>query len=179
VTVSDRVLPLLYVSPQQINAQVLSDLPDGDYTLQVHSPGQPDVSANFTVARNSPGLFGQSMNSQTYAIATHADGTPITPASPAQAGETISLLGTGFGPYTTPVIDGFFPPNPPPALVDSVSVSAGGQTAAPIWAGAAPGFAGITLTTFQIPAAMTGSGTVQVTVNVNGATSNAVMLPIQ
>jgi uncharacterized protein (TIGR03437 family) len=179
VTVSDRVLPLLYVSPQQINAQVLSDLPDGDYTLQVHSPGQPDVSANFTVARNSPGLFGQSMNSQTYAIATHADGTPITPASPAQAGETISLLGTGFGPYTTPVIDGFFPPNPPPALVDSVSVSAGGQTAAPVWTGAAPGFAGITLTTFQIPATMAGGGTVQVTVSVNGATSNAVMLPIQ
>jgi uncharacterized protein (TIGR03437 family) len=179
VTVTDRILPLLYVSPQQINAQVPSDLPDGDYTLQVHSPGQPDVSANFSVARNSPGLFGQSMNSQTYAVALHADGSPITPDSPAQGGETISLLGTGFGPYAAPVIDGFFPPDPPPAIADTVSISAGDQNPATIWSGAAPGFAGITLTTFQVPAAMAGSGTVQVTVNVNGASSNSVMLPIR
>jgi len=39
VTVSDRILPLLYVSPTQINAQVPSDLGDGDYTLQVHNNG--------------------------------------------------------------------------------------------------------------------------------------------
>ena len=179
VTVNDRILPLLFVSPQQINAQVPSDLPDGDYTLQVHSPGQPDVSATFSIARNSPGLFGQSMNSQTYAIALHADGSPITPDNPAQSGETVALLGTGFGPYTAPVIDGFFPPNPPPAVADLVSVNAGDQNLTPAWAGAAPGFAGITLTRFQIPTAMAGSGTIQVSVNVNGASSNAVMLPIQ
>jgi uncharacterized protein (TIGR03437 family) len=179
VTVNDRILPLLYVSPQQINAQVPSDLPDGDYTLQVHSAGQPDVSANFSIARNSPGLFGQSMNSQIYAVVLHADGSPVTPDSPAQAGETISLLGTGFGPYNTPVIDGFFPPDPPPALTDLVSISAGNQNPSPIWSGAAPGLTGITLTKFQIPAAMAGSGTVPLSVSINGANSNAVMLPIQ
>ena len=79
--------------------------------------------ANFSVARNSPGLFGQSMNSQVYAIALHADGSLITPDSPAQGGENISLLGTGFGPYATKVIDEFFPPVPPPALADTVTVS--------------------------------------------------------
>jgi uncharacterized protein (TIGR03437 family) len=179
VAVNDRILPLLYVSPQQINAQVPSDLPDGDYTLQVHSPGQPDVSATFSIARNSPGLFGQNLNSQTYALALHADGSPVTPDSPAQAGETIALLGTGFGPYNTPVIDGFFPPDPPPALADLVTISAGDQSPLPSWSGAAPGFAGITLTKFQIPAGMAGSGMVQVSVNVNGASSNSVMLPIQ
>jgi len=179
VTVNDRILPLLYVSPQQINAQVPSDLSDGDYTLQVHSPGQPDVSATFSVARNSPGLFGQSTNSQMYAIALHADGSPVTTDSPAQAGETISLLGTGFGPYATPVIDGFFPPNPPPALADTVSINLGDQNPAPTWTGAAPGFAGVDMTTFQVPASLAGSGTLQVTVSVNSANSNSVMLPIQ
>jgi uncharacterized protein (TIGR03437 family) len=179
VTVNDLILPLLYVSPQQINAQVPSALSDGDYTLVIHSLTQPDVSATFTVARDSPGLFGQSLNSQTYAIALHADGSPITQDSPAQAGETISLLGTGFGPYAGPVIDGFFPPNPAPALADTVSISLGGQSPTPTWTGAASGFAGVTATQFQIPATMAGSGTVQVSVSVNGATSNAVMLPIQ
>jgi uncharacterized protein (TIGR03437 family) len=60
-----------------------------------------------------------------------------------------------------------------------VSISAGDQNPVPISSGAAPGYAGVTLTKFQIPAAMAGRGTVQVTVNVNGASSNAVMLPIQ
>jgi uncharacterized protein (TIGR03437 family) len=119
------------------------------------------------------------LNSQTYALALHADGSPVTPDSPAQAGETIALLGTGFGPYNTPVIDGFFPPDPPPALADLVTISAGDQSPLPSWSGAAPGFAGITLTKFQIPAGMAGSGMVQVSVNVNGASSNSVMLPIQ
>jgi uncharacterized protein (TIGR03437 family) len=179
VTVNDYILPLLYVSPQQVNAQVPFELSDGDYTLLVHSPGQPDVSATFTVARNSPGLFGQSMNSQTYAVALHADGSLITPDSPAQSGETISLLGTGFGPYSTPVIDGFFPPAPPPALADSVSISLGNQNPTPTWSGAAPGYAGVSMTTFQVPPTLAGSGTVQLMVGVNSANSNTVMLPIQ
>jgi uncharacterized protein (TIGR03437 family) len=179
VTVNNFILPLLYVSPQQINAQVPVELPDGDYTLTVRSPGQPDISATFTVARNSPGLFGQTMNSQMYAIALHGDGSLITPDSPAQGGETISLLGTGFGPFATQVIDGFFPPAPPPALMDSVSISLGNQNPTPTWSGAASGYTGVTMTTFQIPASLAGSGATQMTVTVNSATSNAVMLPIQ
>jgi uncharacterized protein (TIGR03437 family) len=179
VTVADRILPLLYVSPQQVNAQVPSNLPDGDYTLTVHGLNQPDVSASFTVARNSPGLFGQSMNSQIYAIALHEDGSTVTPDNPAQAGETVSLLGTGFGPYTAPVIDGFFPPDPPPALVDSVSIIAGDQNPTTVWVGAAPGFAGITITKFRVPSGMAGSGSVDVAVSVNGASSNSVVLPIR
>jgi uncharacterized protein (TIGR03437 family) len=57
VTVGDRLLPLLFVSPQQINAQVLSDVPDGEHTLRVRWTGKPDVTGTFVVSRNSPGLF--------------------------------------------------------------------------------------------------------------------------
>lgn len=179
VTVNDRILPLLFVSPQQINAQVPSDLPDGDYTLQVHATGQPDVTGAFTVARDAPGLFFQSMNSQQYAIALHDDGSPITPDNPARAGETISLLGTGFGPYNSIVIDGFFPPDPPPALVDTVGIVAGDQNPAPTWTGAAAGYTGVAVTKFKIPDGMPSGTAVPVSVNVNGVVSNTVMLPIQ
>ena len=37
-----------------------------------------------------------------YAMAFHADGSMVTTSSPAAAGETISLLGTGFGPIRRP-----------------------------------------------------------------------------
>lgn len=179
VTVNDRILGLLYVSPQQINAQIPSDLPAGDYTLQVHSTGQPDVSATFSVVRNAPGIFLQNTNSQQYAMALHDDGSLVTPDSPARAGETISLLGTGFGPYNGVVIDGFFPPDPPPSLADSVSVSAGGQTPSNVWSGAAPGFTGLTVTKFTVPDGLPSGTMVPVNVSVNGASSNTVMLPLQ
>jgi len=179
VTVSDRILPLLYVSPDQINAQIPSDLPAGDYTLQVHSPGQPDVSATFSVVRNAPGLFTTSINGQTYAMAYHADGTPVTNDSPATAGETLSLFGTGFGPYNGVLVDGFFPPDPPPALTDSVTISAGDQNPALVWAGAAPGFSGIALVTFTVPGGMPTGTAVPLTVTINGNTSNTVSLPLQ
>src|SRR5262249_42817470 len=56
VSVADRLLPLLFVSPRQINAQVPSDLADGTYPLKVQAIGQGDISSSFTVRRNSPGL---------------------------------------------------------------------------------------------------------------------------
>jgi len=179
VTVNDRILPLLYVSPNQINAQVPSDLGDGDYGLQVHNIGQDDISATFSVARNSPGLFFQTVNSQQYALALHDDGSVVTPDNPAKAGETLSLLGTGFGPYNGVVIDGFFPPNPAPAVVDSVSLSTGDQMVSTMSSIAAPGYTGLTLTKFKVPDSMQSGSTVPVKVTVNGANSNTVMVPIQ
>ncbi|HEY6392031.1 MAG TPA: hypothetical protein VIX89_12180 [Bryobacteraceae bacterium] len=179
VTVNDRILPLLYVSPSQINAQVPSGLGDGDYTLQVHNSGQDDISATFSVARNSPGLFFQTVNSQQYALALHDDGSVVTPDNPARPGETLSLLGTGFGPYNGLVIDGFFPPNPAPAVADSVNLSTGDQVTSTMWSGAAPGYTGLTLTKFKVPDSMQSGATVPVKVTVNGADSNTVMVPIQ
>ena len=44
-----RFLALLYIASDQINAQLFSDLQDGDYTLAVHRTGQPDASKVFTV----------------------------------------------------------------------------------------------------------------------------------
>src|SRR5581483_6182293 len=174
-TVNDRILPLLFVSPQQINAQVPSDLPDGDYTILVHSTGQPDVSATFTVARNAPGLFFQSLDAKPYVIALHADGSQVTADSPAQAGETISILGTGFGPYAGRVIDGFFPPNPAPALADPVTLTTGDQSPAPAWAGAASGYTGVASTSFKVPDGLPGGTAVPLKITINGQDSNTVL----
>lgn len=179
VTVNNLILPLLFVSPTQINAQVPSELTDGNYTLLIQNTGQPAVSANFTVARNAPGLFFQTLNSQPYVVAMHADGSAVTPDSPAIAGETISMLGTGFGPYNSALPDGFFPPTPAPVLEDSVSISLGGQNPAPTWVGAASGYTGLTSTVFTVPTGLPSGAPVPLTVTINGIESNTVMLPVQ
>jgi len=179
VTINDQILGLLFVSPQQINAQVPSNLTDGQYTLSVQVAGQAPVTATFTVARDAPGLFFNTVNSQQYALALHPDGSPVTTDSPAAAGETISLLGTGFGPYAATVVDGFFPTTPAPALSDSLTITIGGQTPAPTWSGAAAGFVGIACTNFQVPSGLPSGTSVPLNVTINGVASNTVMLPIQ
>jgi uncharacterized protein (TIGR03437 family) len=179
VTVNDSILGLLFVSPQQINAQIPSSLSDGSYTLVVHSTGEPDVSAAFTVSRDAPGLFFQTIGSKQYAIALHADGSVITPESPAAAGETISFLGTGFGPYKGTVLDGFFPTNPAPTVSDTVTISLGSQSPAVIWSGAAVGYTGVTSTKFQVPTGLPSGTSVPLSVSVNGTVSNTVQLPLE
>jgi uncharacterized protein (TIGR03437 family) len=177
VTINGTFLPLTFVSPQQINAQLPSSLTDGNYTLEVETAGQQPISGNFTVARDAPGLFSSMAGSVSYAMAFHADGSMITTSSPAAAGETISFLGTGFGPYEQPVLDGFFPPNPPPAVSDSVDLTVGGQKASSS-STAAPGFTGVTTTQFQVPSGLSGSA-VPLLVTINGIDSNTVMLPVK
>ena len=151
VTVSDRILPLLYVSPQQINAQVPSDLPDGQYSLKVQWVGKPDVFGTFTVARNSPGLFSRPVDSQPFTMATHEDGSAVTPDSPARRGELVTVFGTGFGPFNQKVIDGFILPDPSSIpVVDPVEITAGEAAVQPVWTGGAPGFVGTVVTRFRI-----------------------------
>jgi uncharacterized protein (TIGR03437 family) len=179
VTINSSILGLMFVSPQQINAQIPSGLSDGQYTLDVHVTGQADVTTTFTIQRDAPGLFFNTVNSVQYALAFHADGTPVAVTSPVVAGETISVLGTGFGPYASTVPDGFFPPAPAPTLNDSLSITLGGQAVSPTWSGAAAAFVGITTTSFQIPTGL-GSGTnVALQISVNGVTSNTAMIPLQ
>ena len=180
VMVGSRILPLLFVSPEQINAQVPLELVDGAYTLTVQSPGQPDVTAQLTVSRNAPALFSRPENQVAYVMASHADGTPVTAESPAQPAETLTVYGTGFGPYAKPVLDGFLIPDTSGyKVMDSVVVNAGPDPLQPVWSGAAASFVGITLTTFQVPSDLPAASAVPFTVTVNGRPSNTVMLPLQ
>ena len=170
VTIADRFLPLVSVSPQQVIAQLPSNLSEGDYTLEVHTAGQPDVSADFSVARNAPGLFPNP---------THADGSPASVDNPAKRGETITILGTGFGPYISPVIDGFFPANPPPGLQDSVDVLVGEQILAPVRIQAATGYTGMVSMDVVVTDAFPQGANVEIKVRINGRLSNKLILPTQ
>ncbi len=98
VTINNYILPLLFVSPTQINAQLPSELVDGNYTLLVQQTGQPDVTGQLTISRDAPGVFTQSNTlNQPLVLALHADGSLVTFDSPAIHGEQISIFGTGFG----------------------------------------------------------------------------------
>jgi uncharacterized protein (TIGR03437 family) len=180
VLVGSNILPLVFVAPRQINAQLPPNLVDGVYTLTVQSPGNPDVSANFTVARNAPGLYNKIVNGQAFGLFLHENGDPITADSPAHRDETVTLLGTGFGPLLQMSPEGFpVAESDTSALVDPLSIVAGGNTIAPTYAGAADGRVGVMAIRFPISDPLPTATTLNFKVNVGGQDSNTVLLPLE
>ena len=180
VTSGDRILPLFFVSPTQINFLLPADFPLGPAGLTVSAPGQADLRAAFTVVRNAPGLFQQNINGQPFAIATHEDGSPVTLAAPAKPGELLTLYGTGFGPTDHLRPAGFAIPDQPPFQVtDPMKVSIGDGTIQPENVFAAPGGVGMDALQFRLPDSSLSGTNAALHITVNGQDSNTVSLPVQ
>jgi uncharacterized protein (TIGR03437 family) len=182
VQVANRMLPLFFVSPAQINAELPADLTLGSQTLTVSAQGQPDVNASFTVVRDAPGLFEQAVSGQTqsFAVAMHEDGSAVTLASPARRGELLTVYGPGFGP-TGPVRPvGFAVPQTPPfLLLDAASLLVGGAVLQAENALAAPGRVGVDAVQFRLSDGAPSGTNAPLRVSVNGQQSNTVLLPVQ
>lgn len=197
VTVNGGILPLIFVSPSQINAQLLSTIGEGEHTLTVHTTGQKDVTGKFTVKKNAPGVFFNLTSSgMPLAAALHQDLTPITQDSPARKGEIVTLYGTGLGAYTQPWIDGFIlptdflfyladpvkvlaaPPAPVPADPNAPP-PAPPVIRDPVFAGGAPGMVGANVVQLKIDNDLPAGSVLEFYLSVNGRESNHVQLPIQ
>jgi uncharacterized protein (TIGR03437 family) len=180
VTLNDRLLPLFYISPQQINAQLFSDLQDGEYTLTVHHTTQKDASRSFIVKRDSPGLFEwHPQQGEATVAAFRENGTMLTADNPATPNETISIYGTGFGLYDQNLVDGF--PTPTSGnwnVVDPVKVTVDGQTYTPVSARAANGLIGMVVLRVKLTGTLP-SGLVTTKVTVGNVDSNTSKLPMK
>jgi uncharacterized protein (TIGR03437 family) len=167
--VGDRVLPLFFVSPNQINANLPDDIATGSQVLTVSPGNQPDVRVAFNVVRNAPGLFPG---------AFHEDGSPVSADSPAKSGEIVTMYGTGFGPADHARLEGFpIPASPAYLMQDSATVQAGDTTITAEKTFAAPGRFGIDAVQFRVDGVASGSVTVKVTIN--GTESNGILLQVQ
>jgi len=135
---------LIYVSPTQINFLVPPNLIPGTVNLNVVVDSWAGPSIAIQIAAASPALF--QLDAQN-AIATEADGTLITPASPARPGDIVILYATGLG-YTAPPVVYSQIPKMAALIVQSATfiVQFNGVPMDPggiIYAGIAPGFAGL------------------------------------
>lgn len=180
VQAATRMLPLFFVSPGQINAQLPGDFAEGPATLTVSAQGQPDVHASFTVVRNAPGLFQQIVNGKSFAVALHQDGSVVTTDAPALRGELLTVYGTGFGPtdHMRPV--GFEVPQTPPfLLLDAASVVVGDAVLAAENAFAAPAHVAVDVVQFRLGDGAPSATNAPLRVRINGQESNTVLLPVQ
>ena len=180
VRLNGRLLPLMFASPSQINLQLPSDVPVGSATLVVSAPGQADVTADFQVVRDAPGVFQQVVDGQSYALVFHQDGTQVTVAKPAAPDELLSVYGTGFGPTTPARPDGFaVPASPVYALQDAATVQVGDASVAAQDGFAVAGSVGLDVVRFRLPKDAPTGTNAPLSVTINGQPSNTGMLPLR
>jgi uncharacterized protein (TIGR03437 family) len=180
VRANGQVLPLFFVSPGQINAQLPSNLPAGYQNLVVHIDGKPDASQSFMAARNAPGLFGTVTSGSVFAVATHQDGSAVSASSPARRGEVVTFYGTGLGPYNPMPVDGLaVPAGAKYTLADPVKVMMGDLQIDPVWAGAAAGRVGVAAVQIKIADSLPHGTSVSVKLHINSVESNSVLLPVE
>lgn len=153
VSVNGVRAPLLFVSPQQINAQVPFEVQPGDAALVVTTPTRTSAAENVRVAAAAPGIFA------------------VTGAL--RPGGAITIYATGLGAVTPAIATGVAAPLSPlsrTALQPQVSI--GGSAVTPAFSGLAPQFVGLYQINATIPAGIA-VGPTTVTVRADGRISNA------
>ena len=126
---------IFYSSAGQINALAPPELaPNSSTSISILANGAKVADISVPVVAAAPGIF-TTANGTGPAAANNEDGSINSASNPAIPGSIISLYATGEGS------------NP-----NSVSVKIGGYTAEVLYAGTAPGFAGLMQINVRVPA---------------------------
>jgi uncharacterized protein (TIGR03437 family) len=159
---------LQFAGPTQINA-ILPEDASGLLTLTAKSPAGASA-INIVIEPAVPAIFTQLGTGSGPASALNAvSGTVITTSNKARAGDAVSLYLTGLG--ATETRDNLQWAK----LVPKVFV--GNLEAQILYAGRAPGFAGLDQINFVVPAGVPSGDTTPLRVESNSRVSNAVTLP--
>ena len=147
---------IYFVSPTQVNFLVPSLLIPGPATVQLVVDSVPGPLVQVVIAATAPAFF---QLDQENAIATRTDGSVVTPANPAKAGEVVVLYATGLGRTTPDTGYGEVATTAAPIKqLSDLKLTLGGVTVDPrqiLYAGVSPGFGGLYQINLKLPDTMT------------------------
>jgi uncharacterized protein (TIGR03437 family) len=157
LSVNGTPVPLLFVSPTQINAQLPNNV-NGPSSISVHTPGGVSSNFNFSVQSTAPAVFMSGVAGPTTGLATvfrAANNQLVTPTNPIRPGDTLVIYLTGMGLTTPSVAAGQPAPASPLALASAVPVvTLGGTNLTIAYAGLAPGEVGVYQINAVVPPAV-------------------------
>ncbi len=179
VIVDNSPAALFYVSPTQVNFMVPTTDGVGQMTIQVVREGLAGPVIALPVIAAAPALFAWGNN---LALATHADYSLVTAASPAVGGEIIVLFATGMGKTAPDPGPGEIPTSPAPIVnLGALQVTLAGQAVDPSlikYAGLSPQSAGLYQINLAIPPGTPSNPSILVT-EAGQASSAGLVLPVQ
>ncbi len=182
----ERMAPLFYVSPAQINYLLPADTATGSALLTIHSADGNVATSNIQIEVIAPGLFSANATGQGVAAAValrvKPDGTQLfqsvsewdpalrqfiaLPIDVGQEGDQMFLIlfGTGIRYYD--------PTSEAEVRIGNLSVNA-------LYAGRQDDFAGLDQVNIPLPKTLMGQGDVDVVLKLNGKTTNTVKIRLK
>ena len=131
------------------------------------------------LSESAPGIFDFVLNGERWGIATHANGSVVTPANAARPGETIIVYGTGLGPVDVEQQSGEPAGSSPLTRTRGVpTVRFGDASGRVTFSGLSPGFVGLYQVNVEIPPNLP-PGDYIVTLTISGAASNEVRIAVR
>lgn len=163
VLVNGVAAPLTMVSPARIDFIVPFEMADSNSlfaNIVVQNNGAKSAQLLELLDEAAPGVYTMSQDGSGDAVALHADYSVVTPSNPAHPNETIALYLTGLGVPTNTVASGAAAPSNPLASVKLIPSAVIGGTAAAkvLYAGLAPGWAGLYQMNITLPESFNSSG---------------------
>jgi uncharacterized protein (TIGR03437 family) len=189
VMINNVAAPIYYVTANQISALVPYATTSSVAQIQVINNGVPSNAVTEFVNLTTPGVFTQPAGGIGYAKALHQDFTLVSPDKPAQIGETIAVFLTGLGDVFPSIPDGAAAPSTSlNNTTNTITADVSGVPATVVFAGLAPGLAGLYQVNVTIPTGVTAgdrfldiggpdSFTTESLISIAGATSNSLASP--
>jgi len=180
VLVYGEPVPVLSVSPGQVNAILPQYLSYATASVQVEVDGVASAAVVLPVAPAMPGLFTANGSGTGPGSIVNQDGTVNSAANPAPKGTFVSLYGTGAGPLNPAPYDGYLDIALPLQLISgNVSAAIGGQSTSVLYAGGAPFLvAGVMQINVAIPQGVP-SGAADVVLKIGSQIANTVSVWVQ
>jgi uncharacterized protein (TIGR03437 family) len=185
VILAGEQMPLLFAGNGQINAIIPYDIePNTTQQLIVQQYLALSLPEAITLAPAQPGVFTQDQSGTGIGVivVVQPDGTEFEAGSshPASAGDALVIYCTGLGAVKPSVAAGSAAPASPLAKTsNTVTVTVGGQAAQVLFAGLAPGFAGLYQVNVVVPSGIAAAPKVPVIITAAGLDSPPVTIPIQ
>jgi len=154
LTVNGQPMPLIFVSPSQINAQMPTEAV-GDVTVVVHTPGGVSGNYNLTSLPTAPAVFmsgtaGPETNIPT--VIRTDNNLLVTDSNPVHRSDALTIYFTGCGTTSPAVPDGQPSPGSPLAMtVAAPTVQLGGMNMSVSFSGLAPGQVGVCQINATVP----------------------------
>jgi uncharacterized protein (TIGR03437 family) len=183
VIVAGQPVPLLFVSPGQINAVVpfgLNTNTTQSLLIQRDLALSSPVPVNVAGAQPAVFIDGTVTLPYVYDYRGTAPAFLVTPSAPAQAGDVLLFYCAGLGVTNPPVADGVASPSSPTAQTQSpVTMTIGGQNATVQYAGLVATLVGLYQVNAVMPAGVTPGNAVPVLLTVAGQTGPAAIISTQ
>jgi len=164
-------IPLLYVSPAQVNAQMPAQAV-GNVSISMHTPGGVSNTFLANVLPSAPAVFRSATSGDLTNIPTvvrFSNGLVVTSTNPVHRGDILTIYLTGLGAVNPPVPDGVpASADPLSTTVVNPSVAIGGAGCPVMFSGLAPGYVGLYVLNVSVPSSTPQGLSVPLTISAGG-----------